>query len=303
VDLSDAGLIGHLVEAARGCISDRKRRPPSTIGLRFWELSGGIARCAECGSVLSPTAHPRRSGNGHRFYYTCRQHYRNGPRDCPATRNYPAAALEEAIWNSVRAILHDPERALRQYDEYVERRKAQLRGDPDREAMTLAGRLAKLERRRSGYLDLAADGDMTREDLRAKLAEVESQSRELKDALRSAQDRQEAIQKLQRERGIVFRQFSAMRDIDLRCALGEERRRVLEGLRVRVELDKDGSARISGMFDTDIVELLPMAQHLREAADKPYRRRFRHEIPPAHKGVITLDNTPIAGCSPSPTTS
>jgi len=306
VDLSDAGLIRELVEASRERISDRQRRPPSTIGLRFWELSGGIARCGECGSVLSPTGHPRKSGNGHRFYYVCRQRYSNGPRTCPATRNYPAASLEEAVWNSVRAILHDPERAMRQYDEYVERLKAQLtRGDPDREASVIAGRLAKLERRRSGYLDLAADGDMSREDLRSKLAEVEIQRKELQDALRSAQEYKERILKLKRERKIVFRQFAAMRDIDLRCASSEDRRRLLEALRVLVELDKDGNARISGMFDTDIVELLPMVQHLRDEArhDKPYRRHFRYEVPPEHKGVITLDTTPIAGCSPSPTTS
>jgi hypothetical protein len=306
VDLSDAGLIRELVEASRERISDRQRRPLSTIGLRFWELSGGIARCGECGSVLSPTGHPRKSGNGHRFYYVCRQRYSNGPRTCPATRNYPAASLEEAVWNSVRAILHDPERAMRQYDEYVERLKAQLtRGDPDREASVIAGRLAKLERRRSGYLDLAADGDMSREDLRSKLAEVEIQRKELQDALRSAQEYKERILKLKRERKIVFRQFAAMRDIDLRCASLEDRRRLLEALRVLVELDKDGNARISGMFDTDIVELLPMVQHLRDEArhDKPYRRHFRYEVPPEHKGVITLDTTPIAGCSPSPTTS
>src|SRR5215207_899169 len=107
------------------------------------------------------------------------------------------------------------------------------------------------------------------------------------------------------ERKIVFRQFAAMRDIDLRCASSEDRRRLLEALRVLVELDKDGNARISGMFDTEIVELLPMVQHLRDEArhDKPYRRHFRYEVPPEHNGVITLDTTPIAGCSPSPTTS
>ena len=64
-------------------------------------------------------------------------------------------------------------------------------------------------------------------------------------------------------------------------------------------MDKDGNARISGVFDVDIVELLPMARHLHEATDEPYHRHFRHEIPPAHKGVVTLDNTRIAGCSPS----
>jgi hypothetical protein len=110
VDLSDARLHRALVEEARGRVSDRKRHPPSTIGLRFWEPSGGIARCGECDSVLSLTGHPRQSGNGHRFYYTCRQRYSNGPRDCPiSTRNNPAEWLEQTVWRVVFSIITDPD--------------------------------------------------------------------------------------------------------------------------------------------------------------------------------------------------
>jgi hypothetical protein len=55
------------------------------------------------------------------------------------------------------------------------------------------------------------------------------------------------------------------------------------------------------VLDADnVTEVLPMAQ---APADEPYTVHFKHEIPPPFKGVVTLDNTPIAGCSPSPTTS
>jgi hypothetical protein len=68
-----------------------------------------------------------------------------------------------------------------------------MRGDPDRAARDLIGKLQKLETRRSGYLDLAADGDMSREYLRAKLAELNGQRDGLQKALRKAQVRQDAL--------------------------------------------------------------------------------------------------------------
>jgi hypothetical protein len=104
--------------------------------------------------------------------------------------------------------------------------------------------------------------------------------------------REETIRKLQRDREILLRRFSAMRGMDLRHLDPKNRRRVLQALRLRVEIDENGDAGISGMFDADITELLPMAQ---APADEPYTVQFKHEIPPPYKGVVTLDNTPTAG--------
>jgi hypothetical protein len=99
---------------------------------------------------------------------------------------------------------------------------------------------------------------------------------------------------------LLFGLFSAMGGIDLRSLNPENHRLVLQALRLRVEVDKNADACISGVFDADIIEVLPMAQ---APADGPYTVRFNREIPPPFKGVVTLDSTPIAGCSPSRTTS
>ena len=155
-----------------------------------------------------------------------------------------------------------------------------------REAREIAGRL---ERRRSGYLDLAADGDIRGEELRHKLSEIDDQRDVARKALREAKDREETIRKLQRDREIMFRRFSAMRGMDLRSLDPENRRRVLQALRLCVEIDKRGDARISGVFDAAITELLPMAQ---VPADEPYTVKFKREIPPPFKSVVTLDNSP-----------
>jgi len=294
VDITDASLSRELVDATRERLGQNGRRPPSTVAQRFWQLSGGIVRCAMCGCALSPHTVCRQSKKVN-SYYRCYQRYNSGPRDCTNSRSTPAVPLEEAVWKVVRTLLSEPERVMRGYDEYVERRKAQLRGDPGREAREIAGRLEKLERRRSGYLDLAADGDISREELRHKLAEVDEQREVARKTLREARDREETIRKLQRDREMVFRRFSAMRGMDLRHLNPENRRRVLQALRLRVEIDENGDARISGVFDADITELLPMVH---APADEPYTVHFKHEIPPPFKGVVTLDNSPRGTLSP-----
>jgi site-specific DNA recombinase len=284
IPLSTANLSRTSVDAAGERISGNTRRPPSTMAKRFWQLSGGIVFCKECGSVLSPKARPRPSGKLD-AWYSCRRPYNDGPRVCTHRRSYRAYPLEEAVWDSVRKFLSDPERVKAEYDRHLARQRAQLRGDPSEETREIVKRLEKLERRRSGYIDLAADGDLTREELRRKLADVDEQRKGARDALREARDRQGTIEKLRRDRKMMVGRFSAMRGMDLRNLSPENRRRVLQALRIRVEVDKDGNVRISGMFDAYTTELLPMAE---VSADETYTYRFRYEIPDPHPGVVTL---------------
>jgi hypothetical protein len=46
-----------------------------------------------------------------------------------------------------------------------------LRGDPEREARAWLEKLAEADRRRDGYIDLAAEGILERDELRARLAQ------------------------------------------------------------------------------------------------------------------------------------
>jgi hypothetical protein len=164
-----------------------------------------------------------------------------------------APELEEAVWEAVLGIICDPERLLRQYKQELERQRQQMRGDPDREARSLVAQLQKLERRRSGYFDLAADGYMSREDLRAKLANLDEQRDGLQKALREARDRQDALRKPQNNYAHLT---SLLIDIihhqDLMMATPESRRRLYQALRLQVSVDEDRTIRISGVFDTDV---------------------------------------------------
>ena len=83
--------------------------------------------------------------------------------------------------------------------------------------------------------------------------------------------------------------------MDLGMASMGDRRRLYQALRLRVSMDVDGTIRLSGVFSPDVY-LLGLLQ------DPPDWLSPRARVP-TRAGVVTLDNTPIAGCSPSPTTS
>lgn len=294
VELSESGLSRSVVDAARERIASNTRRPPSTAAARFWVLSGGLARCAECGSVLSSQAYRRQSGNGDRFYYRCRQRFTNGTRTCTNNRSNPAAPLEEAVWNAVRWLLADPERLAAEYEAYLSRRRQKLRGDPD--ARDLTRRLQALDEERRGYLRQNARGVLSDSGLDEMLVEVDEQRETLRRALGELHERRRALERLETERELAHRQFVAMAQIDLRNASPEHRRKVLQALQITATVDAEGNVRISGVLDGEeripgYTESLPMKN---APANETYKVHVSGEIPEPHKGTVTLDTTRTA---------
>jgi hypothetical protein len=50
VDLSGSGLDRAVADRARAAVANNKK--PSKVGDRFWELSGGLLRCGDCGRAM-----------------------------------------------------------------------------------------------------------------------------------------------------------------------------------------------------------------------------------------------------------
>ena len=112
----------------------------------------------------------------------------------------------------------------------------------------------------SGYLDLAADGDMSRAELRDKLAEVDRLRGETEGALRSARGRQESMEEFKRAWSFVDKQLLQMTDgLSYLLASPADRRRLYMGLQLRADVHADGTIRISGIFDPEII-LLDLVQ-------------------------------------------
>jgi hypothetical protein len=109
------------------------------------------------------------------FYYRCREGNRRKetyPNNRSIHRSIRSDRAHPAVWYLVSGLLSDPERLRAGLDAMIEDERGALRGDPEREARAWLERLAALDRKRSGYLDLAAEGIIGRDELRAKLAET-----------------------------------------------------------------------------------------------------------------------------------
>src|SRR5215211_1770443 len=135
VPVPDSGVPAELVDAARAVVDSNART--SSAGSRFWELSGGV-------------------------FYCCETKHKYGSGACPLPKSYRAEETEAMVWEDAYGRITHPEQLREDLELLIEQKHTAMRGDPDREAGVWLSKLSELDRKRSGYLDLAADGVMTR---------------------------------------------------------------------------------------------------------------------------------------------
>jgi len=139
----------------------------------------------------------------------------------------------------------------RQHEQHVERMRREMRGDPDKEARELAEKLQRLDRKRARYLDLAAEEIMERDELRTKLSELEGQRKELEEALKIARNHHRTIKQAERAWTIGAYLLELVR-IHFVCSGPEDRRRIYRALRLRADVDREGTISLSGIFNPDV---------------------------------------------------
>src|SRR5919107_397291 len=159
VPVPESGIPREWVDAAREAIKDNQRQ--SANGDRFWELSGGVLYCAECGCRMTVHATlDSRRGKSY-CYYRCPKRGRHGVQKvCINGKHHRAAEAEAAVWNLVSGLLKAPERLRAGLDEMIEQERAGMRGNPDQEAASWMEKLSEVEQERRGYLRFAAKGHM-----------------------------------------------------------------------------------------------------------------------------------------------
>jgi site-specific DNA recombinase len=171
VPVPDSGITRAWVDAAREAVKHNRR--PSSAGLRFWELSGGLFLCGGCGLTMH-TRHTKPKGDTRYFYYRCSLHARHGKDACSQHKDYPAEEVEEAVWRVVSRLLKDPQTLRVGLQEMMERESRGLRGDPDAQAKTWLSKIAEADRMRAGNQKLAAKGLITFEEIGEKLTQLDA---------------------------------------------------------------------------------------------------------------------------------
>jgi site-specific DNA recombinase len=258
VPVPDSEIPRELIEAAREAIAENRR--PSSAGGRFWELSSGLLVCGNCGRRMT-TCRRRRDTNTTKYYY----HYRCPKRQVEGAgaylhkKHYRAGEIEGTVWRVVSGFMKDPEQLRADLEEMIKRERGSMRGDPEKEAETWLRKLAEADRKRSGFQDLAAEGLITSDELRAKLAYVEETRQKAEKELETLKHRQRHLEELERDKDAVLETYARMAPDALDALTPDERHRFYKMLRLQVTAYADSSLEVSGVFGqgVDVCRLEP----------------------------------------------
>src|SRR5919107_601305 len=247
VPVPDAGMSREVVEAARQSLKDNARKP-SKAAKRFWELSGGILRCDECGHTLKPNTSHKKNGGGV-YYHTPRPRHHTGPqRDCSNRKFLRAEQIEKQVWGFVRGLLRDPKRIRAGIDRLIEEEQIDAGRDPRRDAEFWSRKMTEVEVERRGYHRLAAKGHMTDEELAAALSELDEVRETAERELETARARGEALKRLEHDRDALMESYAGMVSETLEDLAPEERHRIYKLLRLGVRFRPDWPLEITGVF-------------------------------------------------------
>ena len=149
------------------------------------------------------------------------------------------------VWEDAYGRITNPGQLREDLELLIEQKRTAVRGDPDREASVWLTKLADLDRKRSGYLDLAADGVMTREELRAKLAAVEETRKTAQRELAGLQEQRQSLAQLQQDKEALLAHYEAITPSALRDLEPEERSRLYKLLGLKVTARPEGGLEVS----------------------------------------------------------
>jgi site-specific DNA recombinase len=243
-----AGIPREVVDAARAAIKDNRR--PSSAGRRFWELSGGILRCSVCGHSMATLSIKAYAGTFYHHYYYCPNHRnnRNGDAACTNRKNLRALGLEGRVWDLISGLLKYPERLRAGLDEMIEKERAEMRGDPEAQALLWLGRITTLDSKRSRYQDMAAEGLITFDELGAKLRELAADRATAERELEDLNLRCSRLEDLERDKEILLQDYASMVPEALDELMGEERHQVYRMLRLQVHVSPEGDLDVRGVL-------------------------------------------------------
>ena len=172
VPVPDSGVPREWVDLAREAIKDNVKY--SQNNNRPWVLSGGIARCGECGWKLSTHTVWGPESRYVNYYYRCSKVQVNyAYKSCSNRKNHRADRLEPMVWDYVSGVMKNPEGLRADLDRMIELERAGTRGNPDKEAKLWAERLVEVDRKRAKYQEAFAADAVTLPELKAYLAQLD----------------------------------------------------------------------------------------------------------------------------------
>ena len=152
----------------------------------------------------------KKSGGKYVFcYYRCREGNRRRE-TCSNNRCIRSDCAPAAVWGLISGLLSEPDRLREGLEAMIERERNGMRGDPERESKAWLQKLAEADRKRDGYLELAAEGFLGRDELRAKLAALEETRETAERELHALEGRSELLKNLEREKDAIIERYAGL---------------------------------------------------------------------------------------------
>lgn len=234
-----------LVERARELTAARRPYERKHLA-RPWELRG-IMRCG-CGRLMGTHTIRAQKNKKPYHYYVCRvrNDYMRGSCNQRMER---AEKAEEAMWEFVSGVVKNPYKLQAGMDALIEQKRAEMRGDPEREVRAWLERLAEADQERRAYLRLAAKGRITEKELDSALAELEEIRRAAERELEALANRRDEIEQLEREREALMAFWTATVLEELDHPTPETKNELYHMLRLEMRPTEEGY-EITGPFCT-----------------------------------------------------
>jgi site-specific DNA recombinase len=250
VPVPDSGVPREWVERARDAIENNEPRSCASE-YRYWELAG-VFFCGVCGCRMSKTRRGKGRGYaGYYHYYFCPTRTNKGYDACSQHRGFRAEQVEAQVWEEIRALLVNPERLRRGLDAMVEEKRRALCGDPTQQIATVSAKLDELEDKRMRFQHAYAEGAISLEDLRARLAELENDREGLLSILGNIKGQAQELEDLERDRDVLLEGYAGVMPDRLDAMAPEERHGIYKMLKLRVVASADRTLTASGIILTE----------------------------------------------------
>jgi hypothetical protein len=243
VPVPDPGIPREWVLGARDAIKDNER--VSNCGRRFWELTGGVLRCAACGGAMATNYMiPRQTG-----YYRCGKRYRLGKYACSQGKHFRAEEPEALVWQFVSGILKDPAKLRRGIDKMLDEMKTLVSRSPGEDEESWLKKLAELESREERLLDLYLEGKLEVSRYESRVSQLKQSRKTIEEELGRIRDRTAHIERVEQDRDALLSYYSQLAVERLDELEPEERNRIYRMLGLTVLAHEDNKLEAKWAFD------------------------------------------------------
>jgi hypothetical protein len=169
---------------------------------------------------------------------------RSGGSKACDVKNRRAGKIEVEVWESIRAILSDPERLREDLDRMIEIKRKTHRGDPRPEMDIWLEKLSEADHKRVKFQHAYAEDVITLDDLKARIVELEELREIAQRELEALRLHKEEIARLEEDRNAKLEYYAGASSEALDSLTPEQRHNLYKSFRLEVFVHADGSTEI-----------------------------------------------------------